>query len=98
MREYEVTIIVQPQLEEEARKELIARVSGWLAPDADDESKPVEKHWGSRHLAYPIRKFTDGYYVMFEARIDPARIKDIERNMQYNEDLLRYLVVRKDEE
>ncbi|MEJ2748005.1 MAG: 30S ribosomal protein S6 [Anaerolineae bacterium] len=97
MREYEVTIIVQPQLEEEARKELIAQVSGWLVPDADDNSKPVEKHWGSRQLAYPIRKFNDGYYVMYEAKIDPTRITDIERNMQYSEDILRYLVVRKDE-
>jgi small subunit ribosomal protein S6 len=97
VREYEVTVIVKPQLEEEARKELIARVSGWLAPDADDKSKPVENHWGSRQLAYPIRKFTEGYYVMFDAKIDPQRIDDIERNFQYNEDILRYLIVRKEE-
>jgi small subunit ribosomal protein S6 len=97
VREYEVTIIVQPQLEEEGRKELIARVSDWLVPDADDDNKPVENHWGSRQLAYPIGNFTNGYYVLFEAKVDPARIKDVERNMQYNEDLLRYLIVRKDE-
>jgi small subunit ribosomal protein S6 len=97
VREYEVTIIVQPQLEEEARKELIARVSDWLAPGAADDDKPVENHWGSRHLAYPIRKFTEGYYVMFEAKVDPTRFGDIERNMQYAEDILRYLVVRKEE-
>ena len=97
MREYEVTIIVQPQLEEEARKELIARVNGWLTPTADDDNKPVENHWGSRHLSYPIRKFTEGYYVMYEAKVDPTRLSDIERNMQYSEDILRYLVVRKEE-
>ena len=97
MRKYEVTIIVQPQLEEEARKELIARVSDWLAPGAEEADKPVENHWGSRKLAYPIRKFTDGYYVMYEAEMDPTRITDIERNMQYSEDLLRYMVVRKEE-
>lgn len=96
MREYEVTVIVQPQLEEEARKELIARVSEWLVPDADEDSKPVENHWGSRKLAYPIRKFTEGYYVMYEAQLDGTRIKDIERNFQYNEDILRYMVVRKE--
>jgi small subunit ribosomal protein S6 len=97
VREYEVTIIVQPQLEDEARNDLIARVSEWLVPGADEDSKPVENHWGSRHLAYPIRKFTDGYYVMFEANLDPTRIGEIERNFQYNEDILRYLVVRKEE-
>lgn len=97
MRKYEVTIIVQPQLEEEARKELIARVSDWLVPGAEEANKPVENHWGSRKLAYPIRKFTDGYYVLYEAELDPTRIPDIERNMQYSEDLLRYMIVRKDE-
>ncbi len=98
MRKYEVTIIVQPQLEKDARNELIARVSDWLVPGADEANKPVENHWGSRKLAYPIRKFTEGYYVMYEAELDGSRIKDIERNFQYNEDILRYLVVRKDEE
>ena len=48
MRDYEVTVIVQPQLEDEARNELIARVSDWLVPGADEDSKPVENHWGSR--------------------------------------------------
>ncbi len=97
MREYEVTIIVQPQLEETARNELIARVSDWLVPGAEEANKPVENHWGSRRLAYPIRKFTDGYYVMYEANLDSTRIGEIERNMQYSEDLLRYMIVRKEE-
>jgi len=97
VRKYEVTIIVQPQLEEAAREELVARVSDWLIPDAEEANKPVENHWGARKLAYPIRKLTDGYYVMYEADLDPTRIKDIERNMQYNEDILRYLIVRKEE-
>ena len=34
MRDYEVTIIVQPELEEQARNELLERVQGWLAPEA----------------------------------------------------------------
>ena len=97
MREYEVTIIVQPKLEETERNELIARVSDWLVPAAEEANKPVENHWGSRRLAYPIRKFTDGYYVMYEAKLDSTRIGEIERNMQYSEDLLRYMIVRKEE-
>ena len=98
MRKYEVTVIVQPQLEEGPRQELIARISEWLIPGADEENKPVENHWGMRQLAYPIRKFTQGYYVMYETGLDPTRIHDIERNMQYDENILRYLVVRQDEE
>ena len=96
MREYEVTIIIQPQLDDEARTQLIERVSDWLAPEAEEDDKPAQNHWGLRQLAYPIRKYTEGYYVLYDAKIDASRITEIERNMQYSEDILRYLVVRKD--
>jgi small subunit ribosomal protein S6 len=49
-----------------------------------------------RQLAYQIRKHKQGYYVFFEANLDPARVADTERNMRYVEDLLRFLVVRKE--
>lgn len=96
MREYEVTVIFQPQLDDEARSELIERVSDWLAPDASEDDKPVQHHWGQRQLAYEIRNFKEGYYVLYEAKVDPVRIADIERNMQYSEDILRYLAIRKE--
>ena len=97
MREYEVTIILQPQLEETERTQLIERVSDLLAPGAEEDEKPELDVWGLRHLAYPIRKFREGYYVHYNAKIDPQRIREIERSMQYTEDILRYLVVRKAE-
>ncbi|MFQ5398397.1 MAG: 30S ribosomal protein S6 [Anaerolineae bacterium] len=97
MREYEVTIILQPQLDEEAREALIQRVGELLAPEAEEDAKPVVNHWGTRQLAYPIHKFTEGYYVLYETKIAPERVREIERNMQYTEDILRYLVVRKEE-
>ncbi|GIK54486.1 MAG: 30S ribosomal protein S6 [Chloroflexi bacterium] len=97
MREYEVTIIVQPNLEEAARNELIERISTWLTHGEGEEAKPVANHWGMRQLAYPIRKFKQGYYVFFEANLDPARVAESERNMRYVEDLLRFLVIRKED-
>ena len=96
MREYEVTIIIQPQLEEEARAQLIERISGILAPEAAEEDKPVVDEWGMRRLAYPIEKNNEGYYILYEAELDPTRISEIERSLQYIEDVLRYLVVRKE--
>jgi small subunit ribosomal protein S6 len=97
VREYEVTIIVQPTLEESARNEVIERVTAWLTHGEGDEAKPVVNHWGMRQLAYPINKHKQGYYVFYEAKLDPARVTDVERNMRYVESLLRFLVVRKDE-
>ena len=98
MREYEVTIIVQPKLEESKRSELIDQVTNWITnDDAAEENQPTINHWGMRKLAYPIQKHSEGYYVLYETMLDPTRIADIERNFQYSEDLLRYLVVRKED-
>lgn len=97
MRDYEITVIFQPKLEEDARTELIDRVTGWIVDgEVTEENKPTIHHWGSRKMAYQIKKFRDGYYVHYEANVDPQRVVDIERNMQYSEDILRYLVVRKE--
>ncbi len=96
MREYEVTIIIQPQLEESERNQLIERISELLVPGAEEEAKPSVNEWGLRRLAYPIRKLTEGYYVLYEGSLDPTRITEIERSIQYMEDVLRYLVVRKE--
>ncbi len=97
MREYEVTVVIQPQLEEAERNQLIERLSDLLIPGSKENGALTANHWGVRQLAYPIRKFQEGYYVLFEAQLDPTRIRDIERSMQYNEDVLRYLVVRKED-
>lgn len=95
MREYEITIVIQPQLEEEARTQLIERIANLIAPNADEAAKPVQNHWGQRKLAYPIRNYREGYYILFDARVDPDHVSEIERNLQFMDDVLRYLVVRK---
>lgn len=95
MREYEVTVVLKPELDDEARNALVERVKGWLTQGESGAAEPQIEHWGHRALAFPIDKHTDGYYVYFEATIDPGRVAEIERNMQYVDDILRHLVVRK---
>jgi len=97
VREYEVTVIFQSSLDEEARTALTQRVSGWLTHGDAEADKPQANVWGQRRLAYPIRKHKEGYYILYDARLDPERLNDIERNMQYTDDILRYMIVRKEE-
>ncbi len=97
MRDYEVTVIIQPELEDEQRKELIGQIGDLLLPGQEGDDQVSFDHWGRRQLAYPIRKYTDGYYVFYDGLLDPERVRDIERSMQYMEDVLRYLVIRKPE-
>ncbi|MCL4868940.1 MAG: 30S ribosomal protein S6 [Anaerolineae bacterium] len=98
MREYEVTFILQPTLEDAERAQLIERVTGWLkdATDGAEESLKA-KHWGQRQLAYEINRHKEGYYLFYEANLDPAKVKGIEQNARFTEDILRYLFIRKDE-
>lgn len=52
---------------------------------------------GLRTLAYPVRKNRKGHYVLLDVAAEPAVMKEIERQMRLNEDVLRYLTVRVDE-
>ena len=96
MREYEVTVIFQPKLEEQPRTELIEQVSGWLTHGEGEADKPVANHWGERRLAYPIEDHNTGYYVLYEAKLNADGIPDIEQSFKFQEDVLRYLIVRKE--
>ena len=53
--------------------------------------------WGVRKMAYAIRDFKEGRYLLYHVKIEPDRIGSIERNFQFAEDILRYLVVRVEE-
>lgn len=97
MREYEVTIVIKTSLDDDARNAMIEQVAGWLNPTGAEETAPKVNHWGQRTLAFEIEKERDGYYVMYEATIDPEQINGIERQILYEDNILRHLVVRKDE-
>ena len=68
-------------------------IAGMLASGMAGE--PALDVWGMRKMAYEIQKFKQGYYLHYNARLDSTRIPEIERRLQYMEDVLRYLVVRK---
>lgn len=56
-----------------------------------------KEDWGLRALAYPVKKAKKAYYVLLETDSPPAAVLEMERNMRYHEDVLRYLTVRREE-
>lgn len=98
MRDYELTIIINPDVEDEQRNEIVNRVAGWLTSGDDEANKPEINHWGVKQLAYPINKLKTGYYLFYMAQVEPSKIQEIERNLYYAEDVIRYLLVRKEED
>lgn len=55
-----------------------------------------KEDWGLRTLAYPVKKAKKAYYVLLEMDAPPAALHELERTMRFNEDILRYLSVRRE--
>ena len=97
MNRYELTYIIDTALEETARNELIAKFSELIAQNGGEIEKVDETFWGKRRLAYPINDKPEGYYVLVTLKAPAELPREIERNLQINENVLRYLFIKLEE-
>jgi len=95
-RTYEVMFIVRPDLLEEDMDKLIATLQGH-ATTAGATVVNTEK-MGKRRLAYDVKKFSDGQYVLFVLEADGKAIHELERRMRVAEPVIKYITVRTDED
>lgn len=93
MRDYELVFIVHPDLDETAFNEVVEHVRGWVT-NAGGQIQKVDV-WGKRKLAYPIRKVNEGQYVLMEAQLEAAAIAELERNLRFQEPIMRFSLVVK---
>jgi len=92
MNQYEVMYVIDPALEDSARVELINRFSDLVKKNGGEVDRVDE--WGKRRLAYAIQYKTEGYYVLMYIKAPAELPREIERNMQISDSVLRYLTVR----
>ena len=92
MNQYEVMYVIDPALEDSARTELINRFSDLVVKNGGEVDRVDE--WGKRRLAYAIQYKTEGYYVLMYIKAPAELPREIERNMQISDSVLRYLTVR----
>jgi small subunit ribosomal protein S6 len=95
MRNYEAMIILQPDLEEEARNALVEKFKPFIVKTGGEVTDV--NHWGTRRLAYEINDFRDGYYLLAKFAGEGAGIGELERNLKITDGVLRYLVIREGE-
>ena len=93
MREYEVVVIVQPDLDDTAFAEIVTRISGWIKDSGGEVSKTDV--WGKRQLAYPIRKHTEGLYFLMNVKMAASFGVELDRNLRFLEPVIRYMLVVK---
>lgn len=94
MNKYEVMFIAKP-LEETEVDPIVTFVSDLLTKNGCNIEK-VDR-WGKRHLAYPVKKQADGYYILINFEAEPATIKEIDRVMKIRDEILKHLIVKIDE-
>jgi small subunit ribosomal protein S6 len=95
-RTYEIMFIVRPDVEEADLDKLIEGFSSNIT-NGGGEVKSVEK-MGRRRLAYTVRKFNDGFYVLLNVAAAGSLISEIERRLRVSEQVIKFITVRMDEE
>jgi small subunit ribosomal protein S6 len=94
MRKYELMVILDPDLDERT-----------IAPSLDQFLTVVRSGggtvdkvdlWGKRRLQYEIKKKMDGFYAVIELAAEPATVKELDRQLNLNEAVLRTKVIRPD--
>ena len=92
MRPYEVMVILDASLEEDANRAVVDRISQHLT--ASGATSVNTDTWGKRRLAYPVRHRNEGYYLVFEANAEPAAMIDLDRQLRLVDEVLRHKVIR----
>lgn len=92
MNKYESIIIVNPNVDEAGLKALEEKFTGLINENGKVES--VE-NMGKRKLAYEIKKFNEGTYLLFNFEAQPSSIAELERNYRITDNVIKYIVVKK---
>src|SRR5580692_11303696 len=95
-RVYEVMFIIRPDVAEEDVDKLIAGFTTSVT-NGGGVMKNVEK-MGRRKLAYVVRKFNDGNYILMTVEANGAVVAELERRLRVSEPVIKFITVRMDEE
>ncbi len=92
LRLYETLLIVDPRRTDEEVAQLLSKLQDALK-ELGAAVRGVD-NWGKRRLAFEIKKQREGTYVVLDLLAAPAMMKEFERQLKLNEDVLRFLSTR----
>lgn len=95
MRKYEIMYIINSSLNDEARANVVEKLHGILTSNGATIDNVDE--WGCRDFAYEINHMKKGYYYVIDVTADNEAISEFNRLTTINSDVVRFMVVRKDE-
>lgn len=92
LRDYELVVIISPSVADEEIAATIEKINQFI--NERGGSTTEVNQWGRRKLAYPIRDFMEGNYVLTQFRMDPKLTAELEASLGLSEEILRHLLVR----
>jgi small subunit ribosomal protein S6 len=95
MRNYEIMFIVSPDGTEEDIDKINGQIEGVITAGGGKAEK-IEK-LGKRRLAYNVKKFREGSYILFTIKADGAIVREVERRFRVMDLVIKYLTVRMDD-
>ena len=96
MTNYEIMFIVKATLDEETLNKIVKDTQALIT---NNDSKVIEfKEMGRKKLAYPIKKEVSGYYFVMTMTANKDAIKEIDRKASIDENVIRHLIIKLDEE
>ena len=91
-RDYELVVIISPEVVDEKLEATIDNISQFIT-ERDGIISSVER-WGKRRLAYPLKHFMEGSYVLTQFKSKPTLSKELEARLQISEEVLRHLLIK----
>jgi len=93
-RDYELGMILNPEVNEEETQAILGRLEQ-IVSRYDGQTVRVQQ-WGRRRLAYPIERNRDGYYIFIDMILTPETVSELERTLKVSETVLRHMFRRRD--
>jgi small subunit ribosomal protein S6 len=95
LRDYELIVIISPEVPEEEVPTNIDKIGEFITSKGGSITQ-VDR-WGKRRLAYTINHFKEGNYVLTKFKIEPSTTAELETNLRISEKILRHMLIRLDE-
>lgn len=94
MRNYEIMVIFDTSLDEEGIEKEYSKIASVIEQGKGTITDSIK--WGNRKLAYPIKHQENGYYYIIDFNADEKIINEIDRLNKINDNILRHLIVKKE--
>ena len=94
MNKYELAVVLNVKLEDEERAAAIEKITNYITRFGGTVTNIDE--WGKKRLAYEIQKMREGFYYFIQFEADAACPAEVERHVRIMDNVLRYLVVKKE--